>query len=68
MDLIRKIPKKFTKKSLIDNIFVERLDLRLGTYRSCEYESRDKLVDKQKNTVDKIIDIHCLGVILDFIG
>ena len=42
--------------------------LRLGTYRSCEYESRDELVDKQKNSVDKIIDIHCLGVILDFIG
>ena len=36
--------------------------------RSCEYESRDKLVDKQKNTVDKIIDIYCLGVILGFIG
>ena len=35
---------------------------------AARYESRDKLVDKQKNTVDKIIDIHCLGVILDFIG
>ena len=30
---------------------------------AARYESRDKLVDKQKNTVDKIIDIHCLGVI-----